>query len=254
MTGEPLGIRQEDAVSWLTLDRPEAANAIDLDLARRFRDAVVSFERSRASVVVIEATGPIFCAGGDVRAMVEAENASRYIDELAGVLHDAFERMARSSSIVIAAVGGAAAGAGFGIVLNADIVLATPRARFLTAYAGVGLSPDSGVSALLPRVVGTHRALELAITGRVLDAETACRWGIVAEVVGEDELSGRTAALARRLGGVGGDFLGETKRLVRAGGAIGYREHLADEQQTIAAMADQPATLALLDEFARRRA
>ncbi|MDQ0691353.1 enoyl-CoA hydratase/isomerase family protein [Arthrobacter sp. W4I7] len=244
-------VRQEGPVAWLTLNRPESANAVDLELATAFRDAILELEAVEVRVVVIEANGQVFCGGGDVEAMRGAESASQYLAELAGTFHQGLELLARSNSIIIAAVDGAAAGAGLGLVLNADIVVATPRARFLTAYAGVGLSPDSGVSYLLPRSVGTQRALQMSLTGRVLDAGTAKEWGIVAELVAPEELEGYVRVLAVRLASGGGNFLGATRRLIRSSTSMSYPQHLDAEVRAITTAAQHPDTLALLREFAR---
>lgn len=248
----PVLVKREGSVAWLTLNRPESANTVDLGLATALRDALIEIEATETRVIVIEANGRVFCGGGDVDAIGGAASASKYLGELVATFNQALGLLARSRNIIIAAVDGAAAGAGLGIVLHADLVIATPRARFLTAFAGVGLTPDSGVSYLLPRSVGMQRALALSITGRVLDAETAMQWGLVAEVVTEEALPGHVGALAARLGTGGGEFLGETKRLIRSSGLAAYPQHLDDEARTIAAMAQHPDTLALLNDFTGR--
>ncbi|MCR2793453.1 enoyl-CoA hydratase/isomerase family protein [Microbacterium sp. zg.Y625] len=222
----------------VTLNRPEAGNAVDIDMALALQDAVAAGEASGAAVMVLDAAGGVFCAGGDVAAMARASDPGRFLERLAGAMHAALESMARSPLFVVAAVDGAAAGGGFGLALTADYLIATPRARFLTAYAAVGLTPDSGVSSLLARSVGMHRALALAATGRVLAAEEARDWGIVSEIVASEDL---TEVAARRAGGLArtaGPALGETKRLIREAAETMYSVQLVEEQRTIGRAAD----------------
>ncbi len=224
----------------ITLNRPDVGNAVDVGTALALQDALVAAEASDATVIVLDAAGSVFCAGGDVAAMARAEHPSAFLERLAGEMHSALEAMTRSRLFVVAAVDGAAAGGGLGLALTADYLIATPRARFLTAYAGVGLTPDSGVSSLLVRSVGMHRALALAATGRPLTAEEAREWGIVSEVVAPEELAVTVDARARDLARAAGPALGETKRLIRAAAEATYPAQLADEQRTIAHAAGTP--------------
>ncbi|MBX3094451.1 MAG: enoyl-CoA hydratase/isomerase family protein [Cryobacterium sp.] len=244
-------VRRDEHRLTLSLNRPEAANTLDLELAQALFAAITAPETSAARVVVIRAEGTVFCGGGDVNAMAAAESASQYLSDLAGVFHEFLGALRSLGAPVIASVRGAAAGAGLGLCLASDIVVATDRSRFLSAFASVGLSTDSGVSYHLPRVVGLQRALDLCLTGRVLDARTAQDWGIVSEVVTDDELESATDALAARLAMVPGGALAQTKRLLRAGSSD-FTEHLADEARTLAAGAQHPDVLAVINEFAAR--
>lgn len=236
MTG-PLETSREGDVITVTLNRPEAGNAVDLETARALHDAVVGAETSGALVMVLAARGKVFCAGGDVVSMAESPDPGAHLDALAGAMHEALAALSASRVFVIAAIDGAAAGGGLGLALTADYLIATPRASFLTAYAGVGLTPDSGVSSLLVRSVGMHRALALAASGRVLGAEDAKEWGMVAEITSSEELAALAAERAQTFARTVGPALGETKRLIRAAAENKYLAQLADEQHTIAAAA-----------------
>src|SRR5690606_20642767 len=141
--------------------------------------------------------------------------------------------LSRSHLIVVAAVQGTCAGGGFSLVLNADLVVATEKAKFLAAYTAIGLSPDTGMSYLLPRVVGPRRAAEMFYLGKVVDGTTALGWGIVNELVEEDELAARAARIARAIAARPAPALRQTKRLLRAGDSRAYTEHLADEADSI---------------------
>ncbi|MCR2783406.1 MULTISPECIES: enoyl-CoA hydratase/isomerase family protein [unclassified Microbacterium] len=254
----PIRTRLDGQLFRITLDRPDAGNAVDLDTALALQDAIASAEASAATVIVLDAVGSVFCSGGDVAAMARASHPSAFLDRLAGAMHAALEAMTRSRLFVVAAVDGAAAGGGLGLALTADYLIATPRARFLTAYAGVGLTPDSGVSSLLARSVGMHRALALAATGRPLTADEAQRWGIVSEVVPPEQLAATVDGRARDFARAAGPALGETKRLIRAAAEATYSAQLAEEQRTIAHAAGTPHAQerirAFLDRGAAARA
>jgi 2-(1,2-epoxy-1,2-dihydrophenyl)acetyl-CoA isomerase len=229
-----LDVRED--VAFLTFTRPEASNTIDLQFGREFLRAVASIEASpTVRGVVLTGLGRHFCFGGDLKAMVASGgDVQTYLTELTTELHAGIARLARLDATVIAAVNGTAAGAGLGLVLAADLVIAGRGAKFVPAYTAVGLSPDAGCTFLLPRVVGYKRALELFLTNRVLDAETALAWGIVNEVVDDDQLQGAAAALASRLARGPVTAFGAVKRLMAAS-QPGFEAQLARESASIAA-------------------
>jgi len=249
----PLLVARDGDVVTVTLNRPEFGNAVDLPTARGLRAAISEAESAGASVLVVAARGKVFCAGGDVASMAAHAEMGAYLDELAGTMHEALAAMSASPLFVISAVAGAAAGGGLGLALTADYVMATPAATFLTAYARVGLTPDSGVSALLVRSAGMHRALALAATGRVLTAEEAHRWGLVAEVVPEGEFERVVAERAAELALTAGPALAETKRLIRAAAETGYVAQLEDEQRTIARAAATEHAQSRIRQFTARK-
>lgn len=252
VTKSPLDITREGDVITVTLNRPEAGNSVDMETAHALRAAIEDAEASGVMVMVLAARGKIFCGGGDVASMAQADNPGAFLDELAGALHEALAIMSASPVFVVAAIDGAAAGGGLGLALTADYLIATPQASFLTAYAGVGLTPDSGVSALLVRSVGMHRALALAAGGRVLTAEEAREWGIVAEVVDAEGFEETVAERARALARIAGPALAPTKRLIRAAAETGYVQQLADEQRTIAEAAGTAHAQARIRAFVER--
>lgn len=135
-----------DGLARLTLNRPEASNSMDLPTAEAFKTAV---ERAAADekvrVVLVTGNGKRFCAGGDVGSMASAENRPAYLLELALVLDGALQRLATLDKPVVAAVQGAVAGAGLGLMLSADVIVAERSTKFLTAYSAIGLTPDCGV-------------------------------------------------------------------------------------------------------------
>jgi len=248
-----VGIEIDGAVAWLTFQRPGAANAIDLELAIRFREATVKLvSDDTVRVVVIRGNEKFFCAGGDVASMLASEERGAYLGKLATTMHEGVEHLVASDMIIVAAVQGAAAGAGFALVLDADIVLAAPSATFVSAYSQVGLTPDTGFSATAARVVGTHRAKELVLLNRRLDAQTALAWGIVAEIIDSASFTERVREVARDLSAGPFPALSEAKRLLSGADGLTFTDQLADEADTISRMVETPAARERIDAFARR--
>ena len=237
----------------MSFTRPTSANAIDLDFAREFRDAMETLDADESrSLLVLKGDARFFSAGGDVLKMHEQPDPAVYLAQLVGTLHDGIARLAQSRLIVVSIVEGTAAGAGLALVLNSDIVISGPDARYAAAYGSIGLTPDTGFSYLLPRIVGDRRAAELTLLGRVLDAETACCWGIVTEVVPRDELSSRGAEVVRRLSEAPQPALAEAKRLLLAGRERTFADQLDDERETIVRMIQTPAAQRRISDFAAK--
>ncbi|WP_431875786.1 enoyl-CoA hydratase/isomerase family protein [Amycolatopsis sacchari] len=239
-------------VGRITLDRPEVANALDLPTARELAEAVTAAEAGDVRVVLLTGAGARFCAGGDVGSFLAAEEPPEYLHELASGVEAALRRLSGLPKPVVAGVRGAVAGAGLAFVLNADVVVAARSTKFRMAYAGIGLTPDCGVSYLLPRAIGTQRALELALTGRTLSAEEAREWGLVTEVVDDDALDGRAAALAGALADGPAGALGQAKRLIRSSFEVSRARSAADEAETIAAAVRTSEAQQLIERFTAR--
>jgi len=251
MTG--LTVAREGTITHLRLNRPDEGNALDLELAGAFEEAVSTARSDGTRVIVLASDGPVFCGGGDVAAMSTAPDPAAYTFELASSLHRALVALAESGLILVVAVQGAAAGAGFGLVLNADYVVASEKATFLTAYSALGVSPDGGTTHLLPRIVGHQRAAELALAGRRLDAHTAREWGIVNDVVSPQELGQAAASIAASIARTPAAALTATKRLLATGWASGYEEHLAQEAESIARLMGTDESHALQSAFLTKR-
>jgi len=241
-----------DGVARVVLNRPAHGNALDLAMARRLGECLAQIA-SDGSVraVLLSGRGRLFCAGGDLAAMAEAPDRAAFVRELAMAAHDAVQILAFLEKPVVAAVQGAAAGAGLSLVLLADLVVASSTATFATAYTSVGLTPDCGQSWLLPRAVGISRALELTLTSRRISAAEAHERGLVTRVVELDSLMAEADVLARRLA-QGPASLGPARALVRGGYAEGFREHLAREAATISRAAAAADTGALIRAFLAR--
>ncbi|KRE23162.1 enoyl-CoA hydratase/isomerase family protein [Agromyces sp. Soil535] len=252
---DPILFDVHDGLAHVTLNRPSRLNAVDPDAIRRWQSIAHEVaERDDIGAVLFDAVGRAFCAGGDVRAMAELANATdaagRTITELADVIHDGHRVLRESSKPIVAAVQGPVAGGGLGFMLVADLVVASDRATFASRYSDVGLTPDCGVSTLLPEAIGTRRALELTLTSRRLSAEEALDWGLVAEVVEPDALDARAREIATAwLTGATAAY-GQAKRLVRSGLGRGFAEALDDEARTIGAAFETPYARTAVAAFA----
>lgn len=247
--------RREGAVRILTLQRPAEGNALDLELAREFEACAAEATADRsAAVLVLASEGEIFCSGGDVAAMSRADSPSGYVRELAGVMHAALLQIARSDLLLVSAIQGAAAGAGLGLVLNSDLAIAAEEATFLSAYSAVGLSPDCGVSFLLPRTVGRLRASDLVLGAARLNAATALEWGLISRVVPRDALLDAAMETAARAARIPAPARAVSKRLLQGETLAAYAAHLNDERDAIAMLSDSAESIALRARFLGRSA
>lgn len=213
---ETIVLERRGGVAHLTLNRPEGQNALTLQMGRDLLTAATSLaDDPTVRAVLLTGAGARFCAGGDVKGFAEeGARAGHLIREITVPLHAAMSQLTRLDAPVVAAVHGSAAGAGMGLVLAADLVVAGESTKFVMAYTAIGLTPDGSSSWFLPRVVGLHRALELALTNRTLSAAEALEWGIVNRVVRDDEVADAGAALAEQLAAGPTGAFGAVKRLL----------------------------------------
>lgn len=220
----------------VTFNRPAFLNAMDFEMAERWREVAHEVVGDPAvGAVILDAAGPAFCAGGDVIAMATSGATGAEVTATAHIIHEGIRALVESATPIVAAVQGAVAGGGLGLMLTADYIVASESAKFVSKYANIGLTPDLGVSTLLPAAIGQRRALQLLLQDRTIDAATALEWGLVAEVVPADEVAARAEAVARFwLAGATGAF-GEAKRLVRGGAGRTFEQNLADEAASIGA-------------------
>jgi 2-(1,2-epoxy-1,2-dihydrophenyl)acetyl-CoA isomerase len=238
MATETVEVETRGAVARVTLKRPQHGNALNLQMAMDLLAAAMTCARNSAvRAVLLTGAGPNFCFGGDLRGMGAHEGAAPdYVRELTTYLHAALSKLARMDAPLITAVNGTAAGAGVGLVAVADLALCARSARFSLAYTAVGLTPDAGTSYLLPRIVGARRAMELLLLNRSLSAAEALEWGLVNEVVADDQLQQRALEIATRLAGGARGAFGATKRLM-AHSLGAFESQMVLESESIAAQA-----------------
>ncbi|GAA2977471.1 2-(1,2-epoxy-1,2-dihydrophenyl)acetyl-CoA isomerase [Microbacterium terrae] len=242
-------LARDGGLARITFNRPAFLNAMDFEMGRRWRDLAHELTAdATVGAIVLDAAGPAFCAGGDVVAMSTSGEGGEAITGMAHVIHDGIRTFARSDKPIVAVVQGAVAGGGLGLMLTADYIVAAPRAKFVSKYANIGLTPDLGVSTLLTAAVGQTRALRLLLQDETIDAATALDWGLVTEVA--DDPAARADEIARFwLDGATGAF-GQAKRLIRTGAERTLAENLDYEAASIGAAFDTPDARVRVAAFA----
>lgn len=213
---ETLLLEVADNVATITLNRPDAANALDLKMAEELcHAATLCDEDANVRAIVLTGTGTMFSAGGDLSSFADSgDQVPLLLKRMVTSLHAAISRFARGDAPVIAAINGTAAGAGFSMALATDLAIASSEAKFTMAYTAVGLSPDGSSSFYLPRLVGTRRAAELMMTNRRLSADEALQWGLVNQVVPPEEVMPTAMALAKQLASGPTKSYGVVKKLL----------------------------------------
>ncbi len=244
-----------DGVAWLTLNRPDAANAIDFDLAEALFEALESVSRDPAvRCVVLNANGKLFCGGGDIAAFGPAPEARPdRIGALARSLHRSIEVIEALDKPLVTSIQGTAAGAGLVLAAVGDVVLASDRAKFHPAYLGIGLTPDGGTTWHLPRLVGERRAMEMLLCGQAMGAEEAASCGLITRAVTHEQLEDETRAVAARLAKAPSWALRRTRTLVKRGRTATLVDQLEVEAASIAQAAARPEAAAAITAFLGRR-
>lgn len=231
----------DDGVARVTLDRPDARNAISASMAGDLVDTFERIEESNARCVVVAGAGDAFCAGGDVRAMLEAqEDQLGYEDRVSLVeqsVSRAVETVYECRLPTIAKLDGAAYGAGAGVLLACDVQLASPDGQIGFGFRRVGLATDSGVSYLLPKYVGINTAKELVFTGELLDADRARELGLVTRLFERDSFEEGVASIVETVAsGPTAALAGSKDLLNRSHGSLS--EATRDEARTQAVLLD----------------
>jgi 2-(1,2-epoxy-1,2-dihydrophenyl)acetyl-CoA isomerase len=242
-----LRVEVADAVATITLDRPDALNALTVALKEELRaafDAVAADPAVRA--VVLTGAGRAFCAGQDLRERLEPD-AAPLADELRLRYNPLIRAMRSLDKPIVGAINGVAAGAGASLAFACDLRIAAESATFQLAFGRVGLVPDSGATWLLPRLIGGAKAAELALTNEALTASDAERLGLVARVVPADQVLPEAQALAGRLAAGAPRALALTKRALEWSWTASLDQQLeteADLQGEAGATADHAEGIA----------
>ena len=214
-----LEVTMRDGIATLTMNRPDARNALSMEMRKELSDALHDVELNESiRCVVLRGAGEHFMAGGDVKGM--GESIKKSPDEIKKEfmlrihdLHPIMFAMRRMPKPIIASCRGAAAGAGVSIALACDLVIASEDAFFTLAYCKIGTSPDGSSSFHLPRAVGIKKAMEIALLGDRFDSQTAKDMGMINFVVPTDSLEDETNILAKRLANGPTHVYGNTKAL-----------------------------------------
>jgi 2-(1,2-epoxy-1,2-dihydrophenyl)acetyl-CoA isomerase len=230
---ETVRVEREGQVATVVLNRPQAMNAVTRDSRRELIARLRELSRdAEVRAVVLTGEGRAFCAGQDLREEAALDDITNLVRETYAPIVRHLVEMPKPT---IAAVNGAAAGAGFSFALACDLRVMAEDAIFMMAFSNIGLVPDSGGSWFLARTIGYGRALELAITGRRVTAEEALALGLVQQVVPKDELRSTVAELAATLAARPTQAIAWTKRLLREALTGTLDETLESEAQLQAA-------------------
>ena len=224
---------RDGAVLTITLNRPEVLNAINRGVHEGLRRALKEARAPEVRAVVLTGAGRGFCVGQDLSEL--REDRSDIGTRLRGSYHPNVLALRGLEKPVIAAVNGAAAGAGLSLALACDLRLASDRATFVPAFISIGLVPDTGGAFFAYELLGYARAFEWLASGRRLSAAEAHAWGLVSEVVEHDALGSRAAEVAAGLAALPTRGIGMTKRLLHYAGRATLEEHLEREAQLQAA-------------------
>jgi 2-(1,2-epoxy-1,2-dihydrophenyl)acetyl-CoA isomerase len=257
---EPLVlVAREGAVATLTLNRPQALNALNRELTLALRESVFSVEADPAVRCVVIRGGEHFMAGGDLKwfkTLSEGRSGAENRVQFEGFIHEVHAlivSLRRMPKPVVASVRGAVAGFGMSLMMAADLVLAADNAYFTLAYTLVGVSPDGGSTFALPRIVGQKKAMEIALFGDRFDAATAERLGLVNRVVPAASLDGETAKFAARLAAGPTAVYARTKALLNASLGASLETQLQREAEAFAQSASEPDFQEGLAAFVEKR-
>ncbi|WP_114953748.1 2-(1,2-epoxy-1,2-dihydrophenyl)acetyl-CoA isomerase PaaG [Sphingosinicella terrae] len=214
MTYETILFNLEDGIARLTLNRPDRLNSFTVQMHEEVAEALS--QAAQARVLVLTGAGRGFCAGQDLNDRAVAPGEAVDLGDSVEVRYNPLIRALTSLPMpTIARVNGVAAGAGANIALACDIVIAARSARFIQSFAAIGLSPDSGGTWVLPRLVGQARALGLTLTGEPLPADQAAEWGMIWKSVEDDRLDEEVDRLATKFANGPTRGLARTRQLIR---------------------------------------
>ena len=236
----PRVLTETDGDVWrVTLDRPEAGNALDPALAEALAAAFTGRPEPTRAVLLL-GNGPRFCVGGDVASFAGAEDLGAFVGQLAHDWHRVIRLMLDCPVPIVAGVHGAVAGAGVGLLGVCDVVVCARSTRIRPAYGALGFSPDGGSSWALTRALGAPHALELMLTDGSLTAAEAHLYGLVGRLVDDADLRDAATALAHQIAAGPIRAMVRTRALVRSAATRTLDEQLDDEARLIKESADDP--------------
>lgn len=230
-----------DNIAWITFNRPEARNALDLEMREAFVGILADLEQDESvRCLVLRGAGKSFLAGGDVKTMYEATQSMTAEERYTQRLHSMhvtdyrIQALRRMPKPVLASVHGACAGGGLSLVGACDLAIAAEGTKFTFAFSKIGISPDGGSSFFLPRMMGMKKAFELAFLSDLFEADTAREIGLVNWVVPQDKLAVETEKIAKRLASSATKALGNTKALLNASLNNTIEQQMALETRSLA--------------------
>ena len=237
---DQLLVEKSGGIARITFNRPEARNAVSVEMRTALIDAMLAVEQDDSiRCVVLSGAGKHFMAGGDVKSFAELaklepqERRSHFVKRI-HTIQPLLIAMQRMNKPVVCVVQGAAVGFGFSLAMACDLVIADSDARFACSYIGIGTSPDGSSSYYLPQLVGLKRAMEIAMLGDMIDAPTALAMGLVNRVAAEGALEEEAEAMIQRLANAPTIGLGHIKRLLYASADNSLQAQMSMEAQSFA--------------------
>ncbi len=233
----PVLLHYADKVATITLNRPDAANGLNIEVMKALHSAVMRCHgETDVRVVHLRGAGKNFCAGGDVHEFAsKGEKLGDFLREVTAWLQMAVGALIRLDAVVIAEVQGfAAGGGGLGLVCASDIVIAAESTKFLAGATRVGMAPDAGSSVILPHLVGFRRAMEIVLSNRVVDANEAVQIGLITKVVSDETLAEESAKAAAFYARGAPLAQSASKRLLW--NTLGVERALPEEARTVSAL------------------
>ena len=239
---QTLNFEVSAGVATITLNRPNNMNAMSPAMGAELHEVALAIDANQdIRAVILTGAGKVFCAGGDLGEFAAAGDGARtLIMKMTGDLHLALSRLARNAAPVIAAVNGTAAGAGFSLLMAADLAIAAESAVMTMAYTNAGLSPDGSATYYMPRKIGDRRARELMLTNRVLNAQEALDWGVVNQVVADGDVLVAAQKLAAKLAQGPTQAYGQVKALLDGSFDHSLESQMELEARAIAALVGSP--------------
>lgn len=225
-------VDKEEGVTWITLNRPDRLNAINVRMATELLEVVRACnEDEDTRALVISGAGRAFCSGSDLKFDSGLVEPMKLTAEITDLLNSFILAIRGLGKPVIASVKGSVSGAGFSVVLACDLAIAAESAKFNMGFIKIGVTPDLGATYFLPRHVGLKRASESFFSGEVITAREAAKLGIVNKVVAERDLEGATRELSTRLAEGPTLAIGRTKSLINDAFLNTLEQQLANERQ-----------------------
>lgn len=247
---------EETGVARIRLNRPEASNAVDVELLQALHGAALRCHADpRVRVVLLTGAGKNFCAGGDVKSfLAKGDKLPDHLRESTAWLQAAAGALVQLKAPVVSVVQGfAAGGAGFGLVCASDLVIAAESAKFFSGAVRVGMAPDAGTTVTLTQLVGLRRAMNILLTNPTLTAADALDLGIISSVVPDADLEREADALATMLAEQAPLALAAVKRLVWGGVGASVAERLGEEARVVSELSGTRDSLEGLAAVVERR-
>jgi len=234
MNYETLQLTIKDSVATITLNRPERLNSFDMTLGRELYDVLQKVgNNQQVLVVILTGVGKGFCGGGDVKEMHTATDKPRFLRDLTRAIHRCVIEIRSMEKPVIAAVNGAAFGAGLSLALACDMIIAVKQAKMSTAFIGIGLAPGCGTQ-FVTKVVGYQRACEYILTSKTFTAEEGYHLGLINKVVDADTFDATVEEIASTFRSLPPIAVGKAKMLINKSLQNDMISHLELESKTAA--------------------